>query len=348
MNHLSRPCLAAAACLVVALSSAAHGQAAGVAIEPKRYPSGAPTPEVLATLGALKDARKLLSIDQVEQALANPTPQSVTLPAPSTEALRPTAIATRVRASNLRIGWYHLCNRCNNWHLNIAGGYLLTADGVGATCHHVVQPSRQSMREGYLFAMSDDGSIFPITQILATDRDMDATIFKLDEASGLVPLPINDLTRPGDAVFLRSDPGGVAGYFSEGIINRFYWDGTKRSGDPMKLSDARSLRMDVSTDWSPGSSGAALVDECGNAVGHVSKIYTITAADQAPQPQPGQQATDPTTRRSSADSAPATRPAVGTQLILHEATPIRSVRLLIEQMNMDAADDTTPATNAVP
>lgn len=32
------------------------------------------------------------------------------------------------------------------------------------------------------------------------------------------------------------------------------------------------FQQNVSTEWAPGSSGAAVIDECGNAIGHVSEI----------------------------------------------------------------------------
>jgi hypothetical protein len=34
--------------------------------------------------------------------------------------------------------------------------------------------------------------------------------------------------------------------------------------------------MNVSTDWAPGSSGAAVLDGCGNAIGHVTEIKAET------------------------------------------------------------------------
>jgi hypothetical protein len=77
------------------------------------------------------------------------------------------------------------------------------------------------------------------------------------------PLPLNTNMFPGDRAWCYSDPLGRSGYFSEGMVNRFYLQQTKGKAWP---------RIEVSTDWAPGSSGAAVVDQCGNAVGHVSEI----------------------------------------------------------------------------
>ena len=37
-----------------------------------------------------------------------------------------------------------------------------------------------------------------------------------------------------------------------------------------------ATRLNVTTDWAPGSSGAAVLDDCGNAIGHVTAIATLT------------------------------------------------------------------------
>lgn len=196
------------------------------------------------------------------------------------------------------------------------------------------------MREGYAVAMDMDGGIYPITGIVAADRAMDVALFQMDGAAALPPLPLNDQTAPGDRVFLLSDPSGVSGYFADGIINRFYWEGTRTSGDPATLNDARFLRMNVGTDWSPGSSGAAVVDARGNAVGHVARISTLQQPPPNAAPAPGGMPEAPAT-------APASQPAprsLATYVVLHDATPVRGIRLLVEAANKTAA--TQPAQPA--
>jgi hypothetical protein len=74
---------------------------------------------------------------------------------------------------------------------------------------------------------------------------------------------------PGDGAWCYSDPLGRASYFSEGVVNRFYYQEGK---------DRRGARMEVSTDWAPGSSGSAVVDECANAIGFVSAIQPASSA----------------------------------------------------------------------
>ena len=85
----------------------------------------------------------------------------------------------------------------------------------------------------------------------------------------LEPLPLNVNSTPGDEVWCYSDPGNHPGFFSQGIVNRFYqhWHGAT-------ATEKFPRRMNVSTDWAPGSSGAAVLDRFGNAVGHVSTVST--------------------------------------------------------------------------
>ena len=55
--------------------------------------------------------------------------------------------------------------------------------------------------------------------------------------------------------------------FTSGILNRFV-------RERVEGTDRRRVMMDVSVEWAPGSSGAAVLDEFGNAIGQVNAIST--------------------------------------------------------------------------
>ena len=169
--------------------------------------------------------------------------------------------------------------------MNLAGGYVITDDGAAVTCYHCVEPKESSMREGYLIALDADNNVLPVTAILGCDKIMDAAIVRV-AGKDLTPLALNDRVAPGDPVYLYSDPMHVAGYFSSGMVNRFFWK-IGRSGDPTTLGGAKRFRLNVSTDWAPGSSGAAILDACGNAVGHVSVISSFQQRSRLPDPRRG-------------------------------------------------------------
>jgi S1-C subfamily serine protease len=293
----------------VLCGAAVWAQAPGVPIE------GAPVArdgKTLAGAEALRAAGKLLNREAVNALLAKPQPARVALPPAGTQPLGAREVCGRARAALVRVGWYFKCQRCDKWHLNLSGGYALTADGVVGTCHHVLAAEKIEMREGYLVAATVDGTAWPVRTVLACDAGMDAAIVAVD---GLrcEPLALNDQVAPGDPAYLFSDPLGVSGYFSAGLVNRFYWR-QGQAGDATTLAGAKALRVHVSTDWAPGSSGAAVLDACGNVIGHVSTIAVLSGGDAKPATDPKQPATPP-------------QPRPG-QIVLHEAVPARCLMLL--------------------
>ena len=328
MNVWNSACKTTALLFVGAAMIALHpnrifAQAPGVPVErDETLTDDAP---LVAKAAALRDSGKLLSSKQIAAALKSPKPEPLALPEPSAERLEPRALAERGRKALVRIGWFYLEKRSKQWHVNLADGYSISADGAAATCHHCVAPEEQEMSEGYLIASDASGNVFPVTAVLAQDKEMDAAIVRV-EGGTFAPLALNDQTAPGDTVYVFSDPMSAVGYFTSGILNRFFWLDGSKSLDAGSLEGARNLRIHVSADWAPGSSGAAVLDVCGNAVGHVSVIDPLVSDDPlSPVDKPGNQGKN--AKKKSAP--PADR---STLIILHEAVAARGVRLLARQM----------------
>ncbi len=192
------------------------------------------------------------------------------LPKVSTKKLSSREICIAARRSHLRLGWCYLCNKCDQWHVNLAGAYVIAGNGAVATCYHVVQPERE-IKEGCLVAASDSGEVRPVTEILAANRYADVCIVRV-EGQGLQPLALNTNVYPGDIAYCFSDPLDHRGYFSHGVVNRFYQFPGRRSFSAAASAAYAPTRLNVSTDWAPGSSGSAVLDDCGNVIGHVSTI----------------------------------------------------------------------------
>jgi hypothetical protein len=134
---------------------------------------------------------------------------------------------------------------------------------------------------------------------------------------------------PGDKVYCFSEPKGRRGYFSEGMVNRFTRhpfrnnmrlatpdtpvpkpDPTRGTPPPQPVStnpENDPVWIQVSTSWAPGSSGSAVLDVHGNAIGHVSQIQTVY---QDPS-KPGANAS-------------------GTLMVLHDAIAASNVLKLIK------------------
>ena len=305
-----------AAVLITGASCFVRAQAPGVPIE--QPVAGTGVKEVIEKAGVLREAGKLASAEKVAEFLNKPVPEKVTLVSPKTEPLSRVAIYEEARRDRVRVGWYYLCKKCNHWHTRLAGGYPLTEDGVIATCHHVVKPG-DDMREGYLIVVDGEGVVTPVTGVIADSTVRDICVIRA--AGGkFKPMPLNEAVHPGDAAYCLSDPLGVTGYFSEGMVNRFY---RKPDG---KGTDEESLRLHVSTDWAPGSSGSPVLDQSGNVIGHVSTISAMSEAPAEGQPRKG-----------------------GTQIVLHEASTARGVIALLKSADKEAGKAIAkPADTPVP
>ncbi len=258
----------------------------------------------------LQAAGGLLAFEKVDEQLKERKQCSLKLPVAGKEKLAPRDLWNRARNSHLRVGWLYRDHEKPGWQINLAGGYVITEDGAVATCYHVVEPDKEEMKVGYLVAATDDDKVYAVTEILAASSDTDTCILRV-KADKLTALPISTDVFPGDSVVCFSEPMGRRGYYSSGIVNRFLQGhestGTKKETTPTTAA----VYIQVDTNWAPGSSGAAVLDIFGNAVGHVS---TIEAVMDEPE------------ETSKKESQPA-----GTLIIFHDALSAKHVKELVKE-----------------
>lgn len=260
--------------IALALTSSVYAQAPGVSIfEQSRDGLRAEQTLVANQTKELFGKKKLLSLKATNKSIASPSGLSSQLPDRRTKKATPTEIAEMARKSGFRVGWAYLCNHCDNWHINLAGGYAVSEDGVIATCAHVVRTDQKKMRDGSIIAVDHEGKVHPITAVIAIDDKVDGALLKIDAKT--VALPFSDQVAPGDDAFCLSRPLKQGEYFSRGMVNRFFWNNRNRGDDPNSLKALGALKLNVSTRWAPGSSGSAVLDTYGNAIGHVSTISTM-------------------------------------------------------------------------
>lgn len=324
-------------------------QAPGVRIE--RAFTLAEDEELMDRAAAFCEAGTSLSVVQARQQLRRPRPETLKLAAPRTTPLTGRQIANVARKAFLRFGWYGLDDDGVDG-FSLGAAYAITNDGVFVTCHHCVDP--EGIEEGCLLAMTESDQILPVRAILAHDRDLDAAIVRIDLSSlkageTFEPLALSADVAPGDRAFCLSDPLDAYGYFADGIVNRFYRaPPPERRRNPLAPDSPLLLRMNVSTDWAPGSSGAAVLDEFGNAIGHVSAIWSL--ADDAIYESAELETQPP----SEPSKSPAPAPAEGENtaekdmprtdellleseagpvlITLHEAIPAGPIRHLAESL----------------
>lgn len=235
--------------------------------------------EALHAQGQLSSVRKLAEgLSRSSCVLALPACRTRKRTAPEVWQL--------ARQSSLVVGILFRCQTCAQWHLNAASGFAITSDGAVVTCHHLLAEDKATP-ESYLLAADLDGNVYPVREVLAANIHADTCVLRI-AAPPLTPLPLNDQTRPGETVYCFSNPDDNFGYFSQGIIARFFWSrDAVLASDPRCEPDARAKPacfMAVTAEFAVGSSGAALLDECGNAVAHVQSTSTVFADAQARDP----------------------------------------------------------------
>ena len=306
--------------LIVADSSALRGTRLRDTIEQRLDRMGEPpsaqpqTPASKPEDPLLVKARDLAEKEGFPNALAfremrnTPDGKAVELLPPSTEPLRGREIARRATDAHVRCGWLYHCSRCGQWHLNLAGGFAIAPDTIATAYHVTTDPSTQDLEKAWFVVVLDDESIIPVTSVVAANRDMDAAILRVG-ASDLKPLALHDDVVVGDSVYCLSDPQGVRSYFSAGLVNR---DFNLKDGD-----DPAFHRLHVSSQWAKGSSGSAVLDEAGNAVGYVVRMRSLF-------------------QKSSSKDAPS-----ATVLNLHEAVPTGSLRGLLETAKKSTVESGT-------
>ena len=257
----------------------------------------------------LQKAGSLLAFDKVAEQLEARKHCKLKLPAPGKEKLAPRDLWNRARQSHLRIGWLFHDHEKPRWQINLAGGYVISGDGAVATCYHVVEPHESEMKDGWLIAATDDDKVYPVTEILAASHDTDTCILRV-KADKLTALPLGTDVAPGDAVVCFSEPMGRRGFYSTSIVNRF----VQRPVMPLRKRDTPPEQLpvflEVGNDWAPGSSGAAVLDLCGNAVGQVATIESIV--DEG----------DPSQKKKSLFP--------GTVIVFHDAICARHVKELVK------------------
>ncbi len=302
---------------LLASASIACAQAPGVPV----YPEGRgarPNATLTEQAKKLQAASELLSMTRaLEQ--AEKTSCDIALPPADDKPLPPRERWQRARLAHIRVGQFYLCSKCDRWHLDLAGGYAITADGAVATCAHVIAPP-PNMKEGWLVAVTEEDVILPITEVLACNPGTDCAILRVKSTQPLVPLPLSLDVSPGDSVWCFSDPAGKRGYYSEGLVSRFVKRPFMSKKESDKLPEGTEIPkpvwLETTTDWAPGSSGSALIDQYGNAVGHVSEIQTILE-----EPLPAKK------KKSEATVIQ----QLGTQMVFHQAIGAVELKALVKR-----------------
>ena len=221
----------------------------------------------------LRKEHKLLAVESLRSQV-HTAGYSLRLLPVSNEKIEPPELCDRLRQSTLAVGTFYKCPDCGGWHFSGSTGFVVGENGVVCTCCHVVLEEDEQVKQGYLVAADAAGHVFPVLAVLAADTSADTCLIRIS-ATGLRPLPLRTGVRPGESVYCLSHPGGYYFMFTQGLVSRL----NRRTNTDLpengssNSSDSRPiLLLNITAEFAPGSSGAPVVDPCGNVVGQVDSI----------------------------------------------------------------------------
>jgi len=213
-------------------------------------------------LGDLRDQDKLASPAELATQLKKQKHLNIKLPvAPVTNDRSPSVYQLNKKGI-LCFGNIYKCDRCDKWHSNIAGGFIISKKGLAVTNYHVME----NKKAGGFGAMTMDGEIYPVLKVVASSKRNDLAVVQLS-GKDFHPLSIAEGDAVGSDVTVISHPEGRFYTVSKGIISRYY---TLRAGD-----ERGSPRMAITADFAKGSSGSPVFNRNGDVVGVVASTNSI-------------------------------------------------------------------------
>jgi hypothetical protein len=191
--------------------------------------------------------------------------------------LEPPDLYDRLRESTFAVGDFYLCGSCTNWHFDAATAFVVGPDGILSTSFHVIGNGEEDPpgKPDYLIAADQNGRVYPVLEILASDPDADTCLLRID-AHGLRPLPLRPGVRVGERIFCLSHPEGSLFMFTEGMVARLMSShnvmGANEPDAIPRPTSRPTLYLNITAEFSPGSSGGPVTDAAGNVVGQVQSI----------------------------------------------------------------------------
>lgn len=217
---------------------------------------------VQATEELAKDG-KLVCYTAVAKA-APPSHPETAVARLSEKTLAPTELAEVLRKSTVALGLRYQEPKSKKWRFMIGATAFAVAPGIFSTSLHVMTLDPSVMREAQAVAVTSEGAVFPVTGVLAASDRADTCLVSVPGLD-LPPLPIRPGVRTGEPVWCMSHPDGFTYMFTSGQVARISRERWDEKHEP-------ALRIEVTAEYCPGSSGGALVDAAGNVVGQVSSI----------------------------------------------------------------------------
>lgn len=190
----------------------------------------------------------------------------------------PVELYARARAGVIVVTGLYRCRKCAKWHTTSASGFVLAKNGVAVTNCHVLK----SQEPETFIAMTSDGDVFPIKEVLAASEADDIAIIQLalPPATVMTPLPLaaGESAAPvGTRISVISHPERHFYMLTEGMISRYLdW---RRASNTVK-------RVAITADFAVGSSGAPVLNARGEVVAVVCETHTVYSGKEHDKREP--------------------------------------------------------------
>ena len=289
----SRPGGRLAACgLLAAIFGTAIGPASDAAAASPVIDDARLAGQFVSGLGRIVDAAaevggpSTLDADAAAEGLKAAEGRRIRLPAEATPCgLEPDrSLYDAVVPAVVVVGSIYKCGKCNDWHLGgMASGWLLSADGLVVTNHHVL-----GREPGHRFGvMTAAGDVFPVTDILAADAAGDAAILRIGSGGRELPfLTLGSSPECGAEVTVISHPVGRFYCLTEGVVSRYHRQRPGSATGPGAIEGQppgpqaaagdgpAAVWMSITADYAVGSSGGPVFNRAGEVVGMVSRTFS--------------------------------------------------------------------------
>lgn len=220
-------------------------------------------------LGAIFESGGIPTGSETMKQLALEKMGPISLPAVSPALSTLTAAYERARLATLILGHLYLCGKCDKYHANLAGGVIISPDGLALTNYHVLDN-----REAIVFgAMTAEGQVFAIDEVLASSKKDDIALIRLRGAKNLPFVSLSATVATGDEVFVISHPDGFFHSFTKGYLSRKYL-----------TPNGKTPRLQITADFAKGSSGAGIFNLGGSLVGLATATNSIYYEKEAGTP----------------------------------------------------------------
>ncbi|MFN7733891.1 MAG: serine protease [Pirellula sp.] len=220
------------------------------------------------------------------------------------------AVFERCRQASMVIGCLYDCGRCSQIHANLSGGVVISEDGLVLTNYHVLV--REEGKVKGLVAMNHQGECFAIAEVLAASKSADVALIRVASDRPLQAIPMAmESPKPLTPVFVISHPHNEFYTVSTGVVSRL-----AKSGMP---GDSATW-LEITAEFSGGSSGSGIFDASGQLVGLVSRIHPLFRMENG------------NGARNGASSQPpaAGVPKVFVEQILRRCVPVEAIHGLWE------------------